>query len=655
MHADFPHLFSPLRVGSMELKNRVVVAPHGTNMAKDGVLTKEYVSYEIERASGGASLLIMSYGHTMPMDTNNVLIDTWRRENIDGFREVVERAHKHECRVLFQFGDNARRTRLAPTAVTFPSVPTFFGGVSAVEMSHDDIELMQQHYVHHALLLQEAGLDGIELHGHGDIFSDFLSPAINRRGDEYGGSLTNRMRYLVETVERIREAVGPEMVMGHRLSPCDGLPHSLVLEEGIEIAARLAAGGTLDYLSISHAVEPQLLDELIPPLYVQPGFLLSDAFAVRAAVNGLPIMVAGRITTPAEAESALDSGSTDLVAMARAFIADPEWANKARVGRPEEIRPCLGDNQDCIGRVGMRLPIRCTVNPVVGRESEWGLGRRSQADHAKSVAVVGGGPAGMEAAWVAAERGHRVTLYERDDQLGGQVLMAQQLPGRHGIGAILRWQEHQLNRHGVQVVLGCEASADLANSLGSDVLIYATGAMWPKSGFNGTDFFKVSGWEQSHVYGLQEALLHAGELSGRIAIFDVRGFVQGVGVAELLSSAGNEVHLITPFPVVGGAALDETLQRRHIARRLGSVSVHLETRVNAIAGATVSLENIAVGTSATIEGVDAMVIVGWPVAAGLGADASVSLLSAPHRIGDCLSPGTIGDAIRGGHEVGMMI
>ena len=322
-----PLLFSPIRIGSVELKNRIVVAPHGPLMAREGLLTDEYIEYEIERAKGGAGLLIMSYGLSDPTENAGLLVDTWRRENIVGFKAVVTAAHRHDCRVFFQFGESAARAGLAPSAVTFP------GGGIAAEMTHDDIRRMHGNYATCALLLQEAGLDGVELHGHGDLLSDFLSRTINRREDEYGGSLDNRMRYLVEAIDAVRQAVGPEMVVGHRLSVCDGLPGSLGLEEGVQIAAKLASRTRIDYLSIDTVVEPQLLDEMIPPMYVQSGYELYASRAVKHVVKGLPIIGVGRITTPAQAEQVIEDGDADLVAMARAHDRRSAVADQG-LGRP---------------------------------------------------------------------------------------------------------------------------------------------------------------------------------------------------------------------------------------------------------------------------------------------------------------------------------
>lgn len=656
---EFPHLFSPLRVGSHELKNRIVVSPHGNNMANDGLINDEYVAYTIEKAKGGAGLIIMSYGHVMPTEGGGLLADlliqAWRRENIDRFRTIAEEAHKEGCKVVFQFGDSTRRTKLSPTGVTYASVPGYRGGVVGAEMTREDIKTVQARYVECALLFQEAGFDGVELHGHGDLLSDFISPTMNRRTDEYGGSLANRMRYLVESIEAVRKAVGPDMVVGHRLSPNDELPGGIRIKDGVEIASRLAAEGTLDYLSISHSVEPQIIDELIPSMYVQNGYAIEDARAIRAAVNGLPILVTGRITTPELAEEAVSSGAADLIGMVRALIADPEWANKAKEGRSDEIRMCLGDNQDCFGNIHFRLRMRCTVNPVVGLEAEYGIGKVNTAASPRSVVVVGGGPAGMEAAWVAAMRGHKVKLYERSDRLGGQVVLASQLGGRASLGTIIPWLEHQLERYGVEVVLGQEVTADSALALGADAIVLATGAVWPKSGFNGQDFLEVDGWEQPNVYGLQEAVQQLPEKSGQtVVIFDQRGFVQGAGLADALLSKGNQVHIVTPFTVLGGPGLEETLQRRHITRRLKGVQIHTESRVAAFSGQTVSMYSSLTREDSTISGVDAVVVVSYPLA-----DRSLDV-QAPdgvdvHRIGDCAQPNNLGDAIRAGHQMGRTI
>jgi 2,4-dienoyl-CoA reductase-like NADH-dependent reductase (Old Yellow Enzyme family)/thioredoxin reductase len=600
----------------------------------------------------------MSYGISDPQAPELIsapvkaLVHTWRKENIAYFKEIVAASHSYDCRVFFQFGESAHGTHLAPSALP----QTGRAGVSSREMSLGEIRRMMGNYARCAQTLQEAGLDGIEMHGHGDLFSDFFSPAINRRRDQYGGSLENRVRYFLEAADVIRGIIGRDMVLGARVSVDDQVPGSLPLEEGVKIAHLIAETGKLDYLNIDTAIEPLLLSRLIAPMYVEQGYELYASDAVKAIVRNIPIFTVGRIVDPAFAEAIIASGRADVVTMARALIADPELPNKAKEGRVKDIRPCLGDNQECSGRINQALPMRCTVNPAAGRETDWGMGKMRPAVRRRKILVVGGGPAGMEAARVAALRGHEVHLHEKSDSLGGQVRLAERLPGRADIGRFVPWHRRQLEKLGVAVRLGAAVTPETVTREAPDAIVLATGASWQKNGFNSLDFREIPGWEQPHVVSLTDVVSDAVEVGKRVVIVDLDGFVQAPGVAELLAGRGSQVEIVTPFPKLGLIELDLTLQWPYLMSRLLKAGVRItpDTMVEALEGSTVKVINVHSHERRAIAADHVVIVSGRIPNDELRQSLAGSSLDL-HRVGDCLSPFNIGKAIREGYEVGLAL
>jgi 2,4-dienoyl-CoA reductase-like NADH-dependent reductase (Old Yellow Enzyme family) len=647
------NLFAPIRIGPFLIKNRIAVAPHGPRYARDGLLTRQYVDYEVEKAKGGAGLIIMSYGLADPQCFPGTLLATWRSENVPLFREICERVHEHDCRIVFQFGQGVHHTGKGASPAPF----TGLSGAACTEMSLRQIQAMMDNYARCAERLAEGGLDGVELHGHGDLFSDFLSPVMNRRSDGYGGSFEARMRYILEAMEVIRGVVGTERIMGVRLSVDDGIPGSIALDDGVAVARRLAATGQPDYLNIDTGIEPQRVPQIIAPMYAEQGYQLAACAAVKQAVADVPVFAVGRIVDVAHADSVIAAGMADMVTMARALIADPELPNKAKEGRLADIRPCLGDNQECIGRVMQGLPMGCTVNPSAGREAELGIGTLGRTSVARRIVVVGGGPAGMETARVAALRGHEVILFESSDRLGGQIRLGERLPGRSDIGRIVPWLVRQIEQAGVEIRLGETATPENIQAEAPDKVVLATGARWMKSGFNGLTFAGVPGWDSAHVLSVEEVVADPSQAGPLVVIFDAKGFVEAPGIAELLSDRGCAVSIVTPFSHLGVAELHATLQWDFLMPRLAERGVTLITdaMLSEIADRTVEIVNLHTRRASRIVGADTVVMISdrAPVDAlyleigRLGIDAV--------RVGDCVSPLNIGQAISSGHMAGLVI
>jgi len=385
--------------------------------------------------------------------------------------------------------------------------------------------------------LKECGFDGCDLAFYDDQLPDqFWDPSVNKRTDTYGGPLENRLRFSLEVLEAVRGAVGRDFVVGARVSGDDALPGGLGADELLEIIVQLDATGLLDYFTVTGGTIQTYRSRgyNIPPAYYPPGTFVGLAGRVKAAVAA-PVIVTGRIVTPSQAEEVLRGGAADLVGMTRALIADPELPRKARAGRLDDIRVCMGSNEGCIDRLYFGLPIGCVQNPVVGREREWGA--LAQAEAPKRVVVVGGGPAGMEAARVAALRGHRVTLLERADALGGAILVACRAPGWEAYDGVVRWLAGQLGKLPVEVRLGCEARVESVLAERPDVVVVATGAA-PRRPY-------LPGADGPNAVPVADVLAGKVAVGRRCVILDETGYTPGPKAADALSLAGHEVEIVT--------------------------------------------------------------------------------------------------------------
>ena len=400
----------------------------------------------------------------------------------------------------------------------------------------------------------EGGFDGVELQAsQSSIVRGFLSPAANLRADDYGGILANRARLLLRIISAVRAAIGPGRALGVRLCGDELIEGGSTLDDAVAVARLVAATGAVDYLSTSVGVATATLYMVEPSMAIPPGYALYVADAIRRAVP-LPVIGVGRITDPGQAERALAEGHCDLVGVVRGQIADPDFAAKARVGRAAGIRTCLSCNQECAGRVGLNRWLGCVENPRAGREA---VPLPSPAARRQRVIVVGGGPAGLQAAATAAQRGHQVTVYERQPRTGGQVALAATAPGRGGFLDVARNLLAECRRSGVRVRTGQEATAAMLTAAAPDVVVLATGAR-PQP----------PPWAAGHprVVDVRDVLGGSAAPSGEVVVVDDLGFHQATSVGELLASRGCAVEIITPAMVVGqdlGITLDlETFNAR---------------------------------------------------------------------------------------------
>jgi NADPH-dependent 2,4-dienoyl-CoA reductase/sulfur reductase-like enzyme len=511
----------------------------------------------------------------------------------------------------------------------------------------DEIEEIVTAFAAAAVRVRAGGLDGIELHGgHGNLIQQFLSPLTNRRTDAYGGSRENRLRFAHQVLTAVRRAVGEDFVVGMRLSAEEHEPGGLTLAEARLIARALTEAGRLDYLNVTSGRELSSwsLAMHYAPMYVPSLHLRHLARGIKDAVS-VPILAVGRIVAPDDAESLLASGDADLVGMTRAQIADPELANKAARGALEEIRYCVGANEGCLGRLFRGLPISCIHNPTSGREAE--LGPPRPASRPRRVVVVGGGAAGLEAARVAAERGHHVVLLERKAVLGGQVQLARRAPGRGEFGAVADQLIAAVGRAGVEVRLGCEATVEGVLALEPEAVVVATGS---------DARVPVLADGEGRLVSARAAL--EGALVGNpVVVYDTRGDMVGLTTADWLADRGYAVTVVTPHLYVG--PLIEIMTWRILYQRL------LDKKVQVVAQSeVVGLSEHGVVVRQVFSGAESTLVDAATVVAACGGEATDGLYRQLkqaarglelHLVGDAAAPRQVEQAVYEGHLAGRAV
>lgn len=638
----FPRLFSPLTVGHLTLRNRILSSGHDTVMVHDGHVTDQLIAYQQARARGGVGLIVLQVVgvHETARYTSHVLMAT-DDSCLDGFRRLADAVHAHGTPVVAQIFHPGREIMesqdgSAPVALAPSAVPTERFHVMPRAMPVPLIDEVVAGFGQAALRLQMAGLDGVEIvASHGYLPAQFLNPAVNLRTDAYGGTEKNRLRFVRRVIASVRAAVGDEFVVGIRVS-ADELSHDgLGADAMVAACAALDADGGLDYISVcagSSATNAGSV-HIVPPMSEPNAYVAPMAAKVKAVV-GVPVLVAGRINQPQEAEAVLAAGQADACAMTRALICDPDLPVKARTGREEEIRACIACNQACIGHFHAGYPISCIQRPETGRELTYGI--RTRAATARTVMVVGGGPAGLKAAAVAAERGHRVTLYEAGRRVGGQVLLAERLPGRAEFGGAVTNLEGEARRAGVTVVTRVRVDAGMVEREAPDVVIVATGAR-PRH-----PNLELMG--QPLVLDAWQVIEGCDVPRGGVVVADWRGDWIGLGTAELLARAGHRVTL-----AVNGYQPGERLQQYVRDVMLASayqagVKVVTTVRPYGADDDTVYLQHTLTGEPVLVEDVAALVL-------AQGHDPVDELLLAladtgadVHGIGDCLAPRTVEEA-----------
>jgi 2,4-dienoyl-CoA reductase-like NADH-dependent reductase (Old Yellow Enzyme family) len=668
---EFDHLFEPTAIGDVDLRNRLMMTGHTTNYARGTEITDQLIDYYVERAEGGIGLIVMAYLANHPSAMTGSAIAGWDDDVVPGLKRLTDAVHDAGAKIFCQnlhYGRQMTSLLTERPVLSSSDIPGPVNQEMPKQMTHADIDEIVAGYGETAGRIQRGGFDGVEIHsGYGGYFlSQFLSPYSNDRDDEYGGSMENRLRIVYETLDAVRDEVGDDFVVGLQVNATDAAPGGMDVDEYAEVARRLAATGQVDYLVVK-AGTYEKQDYIIPDMQHDQGLLAPLAKQVRSAVTEenpeVTVATTGRITDPRMADQVLADDCADVVSMTRGHIADPAIAEKAREGRLEELIECMGCNQGCIERVYNGAECRCVLNPATGFEADLGRGTLDPADPPKDVLVVGGGPAGMKAAEVAARRGHRVTLCERDSTLGGQVRFAKELDGRREFEKPLLWLTEALDRAGVEARTGVEVTPDVVDEADPDAVVVATGSSAPPfpRGYAGHGVRRedVPGWDDARVLTSQQVLAEGVDTDRHgyadpgdrvLVVDDGEDHWKGVGTAKHLAARGADVHFAMVGGDPGGDLTGPTKLKLH--RELfgldDPVELHSFATVAAVDWPDVTLDEQ--GRSVTVSDLDSVVLGGFHRAnAGL-----VDALDGDGRevrlVGDAAAPRTIMEAIHEGER-----
>jgi 2,4-dienoyl-CoA reductase-like NADH-dependent reductase (Old Yellow Enzyme family)/thioredoxin reductase len=578
----FRHIFRPATLRHKVLSNRIVFGAHTTNMAENGLPTERHAAYYRERALGGAAMIVVE---PMPVHAAAVLTRGNFRHSDDAviphFRKVTDGIRENGAVAIQQLyhvgqhgdADNSFHPNWSPSGL-----PSYHDSDGSHGMNEREIEETIEGFVEAARRCHQAGFDGVEVWAaYHSMLDQFWTPWSNRRDDSWGGSLENRTRMSREIIRRIRRVCGEDFIVGLAVSDEPDVDVMLSREALAEIVALHDREQTVDYVTCG--VGGYLDFYKLMPTFLYPEKMGGDLAAVLKAAVGFALVTAeAHIRTPENADSVLGEGICDLVSLVRGQIADPHLVAKAREGRPEDVRGCLSCNQMCWGRRSRDYWISCVVNPSVGREWEWGGDRFTPALKPKKVLVVGGGPAGLEAARVAAERGHRVVLCEAGARLGGAFRLAGEQPRRGQVTELIDWFEHQLEKLQVEVRCNTFMDADDVIAEKADEIVLATGSLPTDTGFQKVlpHFEQLPGLENGNVFSAEQVLAREARPGKRVIVLDEGGNWKGCGTAWKLAEDGARVAIVTPDAFVG-KELQRTASDFPLRKTLAGLGVEFVT------------------------------------------------------------------------------
>lgn len=647
---QFPHLFSPFRIKSVEIRNRIFSTGHDTYLPEGGLPSDALIAYQRARARGGAGLIVIQVVgvHETARYTEALLMGT-SDSCIKPFAGLVNAIHQEGAKVFVQLFHPGRELLGRPDGVVQPAfapshAPSERFKVIPREMPQALIGEIVEGFGSAARRMAEAGADGVEIvASHGYLPAQFMNARVNRREDQYGGSFENRLRFTREAIATIRSRVPDDFIVGMRMSGDEHDEDGLVEDESLAIARALSP--ELDYLNVIAGTSATAsgATHIVPSMANAHGYVAPFAQKVKQA-TGAAVLVAGRINQPQIAEQVLASGAADLCGMTRAMIADPEMPNKARAGRLDDIRACIGCNQACIGHFQLGLSISCIQYPETGRELAYE--HKPRAPRRRRILVAGGGPAGLKAAAVAAERGHEVHLHEREAQTGGQARLAQLLPTRAEFGGIITNLTDEAQRHGAVIHRRSTVTRALLEEERPDEVIIATGSRPHPPPFEG---------EAAHTIHAADILAGRARTGPRVVVYDWMGDWVGSGIAEKLAAEGTHVRLAVNHHCAAANIQTyirfETVARLH---RLG-VEVHPWLRLYGGDGRSIYFIHTPSRSPVVMEDVDTLVL-NTPNIQEDGLCGTLEALGIPHRLaGDALSPRTAEEAVYEGMLAGLAV
>jgi len=647
----FTNLFSPIKIRSLEVKNRVVMAPMAPGLFDHEFVTDRVKHFYRARAEVGVGMIITgssSFVRPPRSKTHSALWDSGMYDDkfIDGWKELVSEIHQYDVKIGMQLNHVGRQVPAelyGEQPISSSALPCPVNKTEPRQLSLQEIEKIIDLFVEASRRCKEAGFDFVEIHGaHGYLGTQFLSPYMNKRTDKYGGNVEGRTRFIREIIQKIKTLLGKEFILGVRINGQDNIEGGATLEDAKEISLHLQKAGA-DFLHVSATVYGGYPP--IAPMSEPPGCFVALAEQIKRVVS-IPVITVGKIDTPQLAEEIVTKNQADLIAIGRPLLADPEWPKKASSGRPETIRKCIYCNQGCLDRStyialdGNLTPITCMLNPEVGKEREFKL---VSALCRKRVVVVGGGPAALEFARVAAERRHDVILFEKESNLGGQFVLACSAPAKRHYKEAIDYLIWQIRHIGVTIRLNCEGTIESVMEMQPEVVVIATGAspLTPE----------IPGVEQQYVTTYDKVLSGEHEPGERVLV--IGGGATGLDTADFLSSRGRKVQLVEMTNRLG---LDMgRVARFDLLRRLASKNVELIRSCRVARIHDQNVEVIQQGNNSVLTGFDSVIL----AVGSRPNDSLVELLREKvekvYVIGDALKPRKAIDAIHEGALLGRRI